>query len=128
MSDPRGAPYWSQLRLPSTVGQVPLCRVEMIVLLSIELVLVATAWISCPTAYASAEVESIPYASPPYFAMYDATNSLFPFAVEFGNQSPQLKMPWVLPAPTFDGNSTGEFAPFERYRYWGLNFNDIIAL
>ena len=41
-------------------------------------------------------------------------NALLPFAVEFGNQSPQLKIPCVVLAPTFDGNSMGEFAPFDR--------------
>ena len=39
-------PYWSQLRFPSTVGHVPLCSVLMIVWLSIDPVLAATAWTS----------------------------------------------------------------------------------
>jgi hypothetical protein len=40
--------------------------------------------------------------------------SWLPLAFEVGNQSPQLKMPLTLFAPTFDGNSTGELAPFDR--------------
>src|SRR6266566_7970224 len=121
-------PYWSQLRLPSTVGHVPLCSVLMIVWLSIEPVFAATAWMSWPTAYASAEVESIPNASPPYFFVYAAMNAWLPSALEFGNQSPQLKMPFTFPAPTFEGNSTGELAPLDRYRNFGFAFSEIIAL
>src|SRR5439155_15881946 len=128
MSDPCGMPYWSQLRLPSTVGHVPLCSVLVIVWLSIEPVFAATDWISCPTAYASADVESIPKASPPYLVVYALMKSWFPLAFELGNQSPQLKMPLTLFAPTFDGNSTGELAPFDRYRNFGLKFSEIIDL
>ena len=43
---------------------------------------------------------------------------------------PTVRFPlaWTLTlfAPTFDGNSTGELAPFERYRNFGLKFSEII--
>ncbi len=59
-------------------------------------------------------MESISNAVPPYFAVYASMNALFPFAVASGNQSPQLKIPFTLSFPTFEGNSVGEFAPFDR--------------
>ena len=45
---------------------------------------------------------------------FEAMKAWLPSAFEFGNQSPQLKMPSTLPAPTFEGNSTGELAPLDR--------------
>ena len=107
--------------LPSTLGQVPECRDEMIALLSIFPVFFATASISWPTAYASAEVESMSNGVPPYCLSYADTNCVLPFDLEVGNQSPQLKMPSVFFAPTLLGNSVGELAPFERNRNLGLN-------
>src|SRR6516225_2720269 len=123
MSLPFGEPYLSQLRLPSTVGHDPECSVLMIVLLSIEPVFLATAWMIWPTAYASAEPESMPNGVPPYFFRYALMNWVFPGAFEFGNQSPQLKMPVVLARPTLSGNSVGELAPFDRKRSFGLNLS-----
>ena len=50
MSLPCGEPSAFQLMLPSTLGHVPECSYEMIVLLSTLPVFFATAWISWPTA------------------------------------------------------------------------------
>ena len=64
----------------------------------------------------------------PIIAKVAATNAGLPDDFESGNQSPLEKMPLTLPAPTLLGNSTGEFAPFERNRNFGSNFSWIIAL
>ena len=54
---------------------------------------------------------------------YAAVALALPYALLAGNQSPEDMMPAVLPAPTLSGNSTGEFAPFDRNMNRGLNFS-----
>ena len=98
----------------------------MIFALSSEFVFATAAARSWPAAYASAEVESIGPA--PYFAWYAATNWLFPGEVSSANQSPELKTPFTLLAPTLSGKFTGSFGPLERKRMFGLKCCSIIAL
>src|SRR5438132_1327855 len=98
------------------------------VALSMFPVFCATSSSSMPAEYASAEVLSIPSADPPYLAVYAAMNSLLPATDDPGYQSPVLKTPAVLPAPTLSGNSVGEFAPLDMKSHLGLNFSWIMAL
>src|SRR5207244_10908531 len=75
---------------------------------------------------ASADVESI--APGPYFAWYAATNSEFPAEFSASYQSPVVKIPLTLPAPTLSGKFTVSFAPLVMNRYVGLNFCSTMAL
>src|ERR1700736_1626904 len=66
---PFGAPSASQLKSPTRVGQTPLYNVLMIVALLIFPAFSATSAQTEPGEYVSAEVLSMPFASPPYFAI-----------------------------------------------------------
>src|SRR5439155_5638772 len=80
----------------------------------------------CPVAYASADVASIGPA--PYLFWYAVTNAGLPGDFSSANQSPSLKMPLTLFAPTLSGKFTGSLAPLDRNRNFGLKFCSIIAL
>src|SRR5579859_6240554 len=121
MSEPCGAPYVSQLRLPSTVGQVPLCSAEIMVALSILPYRLATSSRSCPHAYASAAAGSMLAAVPPYFAIQACSKAALPAVLACGNQSPVLKIPSTLAAPTLAGK-VGSFGPPVKNTNFGVNW------
>src|SRR5882757_6737785 len=110
MSEPCVAPSAFQVRLPSTVGQLPWCRAEMMVALSILPVRWATNSSNWPQANASAAAGSISAAVPPYFATYALMKSALPAVLASESQSLVPKIPSALAAPIFDGN-VGSFGP-----------------
>jgi hypothetical protein len=92
-----------------------------------ECALTTAAWIIWPTAYVSAEVESICSAVPPNFRRYAATNWLLPGRLAVGVQTSLVKIPVVFRRPTLLGKSTGFSGPLVMKRYFGLNLSWIIA-
>src|ERR1700730_17745024 len=118
-SEPSGEPLASQLRLPSTVGQVPLCRAAIMVALSTLPYCLATSSSNWPHAYASAAAGSMAAAVPPYFATYAFSKAALPAVLACGNQSPVLKVPSALSGPTFAGK-VGSFGPPVKNRNLGV--------
>src|SRR5216684_8059054 len=121
MSEPRGAPSAFQLRLPSTVGQVPWCRAEIMVALSTLPYRLATNSSSWPQANASAAAGSILAAVPPYFATYAFSKAALPAVLACGNQSPVLKIPSALAGPTCAGK-VGSFGPPVKNTNFGVKW------
>src|SRR5258708_23179660 len=84
-SEPSGEPSLSQLRFPSTVGQLPWCKAEMMVALSTFPYFLATSWSNWPHAYASAADGSMLAAVPPNFATYARSKAALPAVLASGD-------------------------------------------